>query len=195
MSRASPATPGSSSPRCRSRRSSGSRASRRRSASSRRRPATARGHGRHGHRDLRLPADPLRAAGPAVLPEVRHPDRHADGRRDRREGAPPARGFEDLHDGAGGTPRRRDVRGALGRSAGLGVRRVRVDGQSVDLDKPPKLTHRRKHRIEVVVDRAVVRRSTRSRLADSIESALDLGKGVVHIARVGDEGQRAELAG
>ncbi len=68
-----------------------------------------------------------------------------------------------------------------------GFARVRVDGQSVDLDKPPKLTHRRKHRIEVVVDRAVVRRSTRSRLADSIESALDLGKGVVHIARVGDE--------
>jgi excinuclease ABC subunit A len=68
-----------------------------------------------------------------------------------------------------------------------GFARVRVDGQSVDLDRPPKLTHRRKHRIEVVVDRAVVRRSTRSRLADSIESALDLGKGVVHIARVGDE--------
>jgi excinuclease ABC subunit A len=68
-----------------------------------------------------------------------------------------------------------------------GFARVRVDGESVSLDKPPKLSHRRKHRIEVVVDRAIVRRSTRSRLADSIESALDLGKGVVHIARVGDE--------
>ena len=64
---------------------------------------------------------------------------------------------------------------------------MRVDGQSVSLDQPPKLSHRRKHKIEVVVDRAIVRRSTRSRLADSIESALDLGKGVVHIARVGDE--------
>ena len=68
-----------------------------------------------------------------------------------------------------------------------GFARVRVDGQSVSLDEPPKLSHRRKHKIEVVVDRAIVRRSTRSRLADSIESALDLGKGVVHIARVGDE--------
>ena len=76
-----------------------------------------------------------------------------------------------------------------------GFARVRVDGQSVSLDKPPKLSHRRKHKIEVVVDRAIVRRSTRSRLADSIESALDLGKGVVHIARVGDEAERAELAG
>ena len=52
---------------------------------------------------------------------------------------------------------------------------------------PPSSSHRRKHKIEVVVDRAVVRRSTRSRLADSVESALDLGKGVVHVARVGDE--------
>jgi excinuclease ABC subunit A len=67
-----------------------------------------------------------------------------------------------------------------------GFARARVDGQSVSLDEPPKLSHRRKHKIEVVVDRAIVRRSTRSRLADSIESALDLGKGVVHIARVGD---------
>ena len=68
-----------------------------------------------------------------------------------------------------------------------GFTRVRVDGKSVDLDRPPKLSHRRKHRIEVVVDRAIVRRSTRSRLADSVESALDLGKGVLHVARVGDE--------
>ena len=75
-----------------------------------------------------------------------------------------------------------------------GFARVRVDGQSVDLDEPPKLSHRRKHRIEVVVDRAIVRRSTRSRLADSIESALDLGKGVVHVARVGDEAEEPQLA-
>jgi excinuclease ABC subunit A len=68
-----------------------------------------------------------------------------------------------------------------------GFARVRVDGQSVSLDVPPKLSHRRKHKIEVVVDRAIIRRATRSRLADSIEAALDLGKGVLHIARVGDE--------
>ncbi len=68
-----------------------------------------------------------------------------------------------------------------------GFSRARVDGKSVSLDSPPKLSHRRKHRIEVVVDRAVVRRSTRSRLADSVESALDLGKGVIHVARVDEE--------
>ena len=75
---------------------------------------------------------------------------------------------------------------------GSGFSRVRVDGASVSLDDPPKLSHRRKHRVEVLVDRAVVRRSTRSRLADSVESALDLGKGVVHVAKVGDEASEAQ---
>ena len=70
---------------------------------------------------------------------------------------------------------------------GSGFSRVRVDGKSISLDSPPKLSQKRKHRIEVVIDRAVVRRSTRSRLADSVEAALDLGKGVVLVARVDDE--------
>src|SRR5262249_45020878 len=68
-----------------------------------------------------------------------------------------------------------------------GFARVRVDGRSVSLERPPTLSHRRKHKIEVLVDRAIVRRATRSRLADSIESALDLGKGFVHVAQVGDD--------
>ncbi len=79
----------------------------------------------------------------------------------------------------------------MGRAAGFGLCAARVDGRSVSLDEPPKLSRRSKHKIEVVVDRAIVRRSTRSRLADSIESALELGKGVVHIARVGDESREA----
>src|SRR5262249_53253362 len=75
---------------------------------------------------------------------------------------------------------------------GSGVSRARGDGKSVSLDSPPKLSHRRKHRIEVVIDRAIVRRATRARLADSVESALDLGKGVVHVAKVGDEANEAQ---
>jgi excinuclease ABC subunit A len=67
-----------------------------------------------------------------------------------------------------------------------GFNRVRIDGTSHSLDDPPKLSQRRKHKVEVVIDRAVVRRATRSRLADSVEAALDLGKGVVLIARVDD---------
>jgi excinuclease ABC subunit A len=75
---------------------------------------------------------------------------------------------------------------------GSGFTRVRVDGRSVSLDEPPKLSHRRKHRLEVVVDRAIIRRATRSRLADSVESALDLGKGVVLVARVDDGKDEAQ---
>ena len=73
-----------------------------------------------------------------------------------------------------------------------GFARARVDGASIDLDSPPKLSRRRKHKVEVVVDRATVRRSTRSRLADSVESALDLGGGVIHVARVGDDDDEAK---
>ncbi len=72
-----------------------------------------------------------------------------------------------------------------------GFNRVRIDGTSQSLDEPPKLSHRRKHRVEVVVDRAIVRRKTRSRLADSVESALDLGQGVVLIAEVDDDRKEA----
>ncbi|WP_435020602.1 excinuclease ABC subunit UvrA [Tundrisphaera sp. TA3] len=72
-----------------------------------------------------------------------------------------------------------------------GFARVRVDGVSHSLDAPPELSHRRKHQVEVVIDRGILRRKTRSRLADSVESALDLGKGVVHVARVGDDADEA----
>ena len=44
---------------------------------------------RHGDRDPRLPPHPVRPARPALLPELRPGDRHPDGRRDRREDAPP----------------------------------------------------------------------------------------------------------
>jgi excinuclease ABC subunit A len=70
---------------------------------------------------------------------------------------------------------------------GSGFARVRVDGVSRSLDDPPKLSHRRKHQIEVVVDRAIARRATRARLADSVEAALDLARGVVHVVKVEDD--------
>jgi excinuclease ABC subunit A len=69
-----------------------------------------------------------------------------------------------------------------------GYNRVRIDGKTATLDDPPKLSARRKHRVEVVVDRATVRRSTRSRLAGSVEAALDLGRGVM-LAALADDGQ------
>ncbi|MFO0954647.1 MAG: ATP-binding cassette domain-containing protein, partial [Isosphaeraceae bacterium] len=113
---------------------------------------------------------------------------------DRRESPAPARRDEGLCDGRAGRAATATPMKTCGTTCGSGFARVR-DRASVSLDSPPKLSHRRKHRVEVVVDRAVVRRSTRSRLADSVEAALDLGKGVVLVAVVGDEGRRAPLAG
>src|SRR5690606_24970153 len=68
-----------------------------------------------------------------------------------------------------------------------GFQRLRVDGRSYPVDDPPAIDHRRKHLVEVVVDRMIVRRNQRGRLADSVEAALDLGKGVLNVAHV-DEG-------
>lgn len=67
-----------------------------------------------------------------------------------------------------------------------GFVRMRVDGKSYGVDEPPDIDHRRKHAVEVIVDRVVVRANQRSRVADAIETALDLGKGVLHVAHVND---------
>jgi excinuclease ABC subunit A len=67
-----------------------------------------------------------------------------------------------------------------------GFVRMRVDNQSYGIDAPPQIDHRRKHLIEVVVDRLIVRKNQRARFADAVEAALDLGKGVMHVAHVDD---------
>lgn len=67
-----------------------------------------------------------------------------------------------------------------------GFVRMRVDGMSFNVDAPPDIDHRRKHLIEVVIDRLIVRKNQRSRFADAVETALDLGKGVMHVAHVDD---------
>src|SRR5213596_321409 len=62
-----------------------------------------------------------------------------------------------------------------------GFVRVRVDGETYDLTDPPKLNRRVQHDIALVVDRVVVRRADRSRLADSIETALKAADGTVEV--------------
>src|SRR5207247_2512063 len=62
-----------------------------------------------------------------------------------------------------------------------GFVRVRVDGETYDLTQVPKLNRRQNHDIAVVVDRLVVRRADRSRLADSIETALKAADGTVEL--------------
>ena len=66
----------------------------------------------------------------------------------------------------------------------LGYVRIRVDGFTYDLSKPPEIDRRRRHDVQIVVDRIVVRQSARSRISESVEGALALGKGVIHVAYV-----------
>ncbi len=68
-----------------------------------------------------------------------------------------------------------------------GFVRMRVDGKSYGVEEPPTIDHRRKHSVEVVVDRIVVREGQRTRIADAVEAALDLGRGVLHVAHVDDQ--------
>ncbi len=63
-----------------------------------------------------------------------------------------------------------------------GYVRARIDGALCELDDPPKLDLRRKHTIEVVVDRFKVREDVKQRLAESFETALKLADGVVRVA-------------
>ncbi len=68
-----------------------------------------------------------------------------------------------------------------------GYVRVRIDGQTHELDSQPKVDRRRKHELEVIVDRVIVRKNARGRLADSVENALALGRGVLHAVTVLDD--------
>ncbi|HSC47677.1 MAG TPA: excinuclease ABC subunit UvrA, partial [Gammaproteobacteria bacterium] len=73
-----------------------------------------------------------------------------------------------------------------------GFVRARIDGTVTELDQAPKLDLRRKHTIEVVVDRFKVRPDVNLRLAESFETALRLADGIAHVAFM-DEPRRAEL--
>ena len=62
-----------------------------------------------------------------------------------------------------------------------GYVRVRVDGEIYDVTEVPELSKSKKHDIEIVVDRIVLRDGIRSRLFDSIEAALRLSEGYLVI--------------
>ncbi|MEK4248233.1 excinuclease ABC subunit UvrA [Paenibacillus sp. FSL W7-1287] len=68
-----------------------------------------------------------------------------------------------------------------------GYVRVRVDGEIRELSEEITLDKNKKHNIEVVIDRIIVKPDIESRLADSIETALELGEGRVLIDVMGQE--------
>lgn len=68
-----------------------------------------------------------------------------------------------------------------------GYVRVRVDGEIHDINDVPELDKNKNHTIEVIVDRLVVKEGIESRLADSIETALELAEGNLTVDVIGGE--------
>jgi len=73
-----------------------------------------------------------------------------------------------------------------------GFTRARVNGAVRELGEEIELDRKRKHTIEVIVDRLVVRDNLGARLADSLETALRLADGVVQVEPVADGGKGGE---
>ncbi|AOY74802.1 excinuclease ABC subunit UvrA [Clostridium formicaceticum] len=68
-----------------------------------------------------------------------------------------------------------------------GFVRVRIDGEIRDIEEDIKLEKNKKHNIDVVVDRIVVREDSHQRIADSIETVLKLTEGLVIVDVIGGE--------
>ncbi|MEL3986565.1 excinuclease ABC subunit UvrA [Bacillus velezensis] len=68
-----------------------------------------------------------------------------------------------------------------------GYVRVRIDGEMAELSDEIELEKNKKHSIEVVIDRIVVKEGVAARLSDSLETALRLGEGRVMIDIIGQE--------
>ena len=70
-----------------------------------------------------------------------------------------------------------------------GYLRVRIDGEVKEIRKGMQVDRYKIHNIEIVVDRIVIQRDIRPRLADSIETALNVGSGIVIV----NDGEKDQL--
>ncbi|MGE3777661.1 MAG: excinuclease ABC subunit UvrA, partial [Pirellulaceae bacterium] len=73
-----------------------------------------------------------------------------------------------------------------------GFVRVRVDGEVFELEQVPELSPRKLHHVEAVVDRVVLRPGLKSRLAESLQTAVKLGNGLVIACYFRGEGSSHE---
>jgi excinuclease ABC subunit A len=69
-----------------------------------------------------------------------------------------------------------------------GFVRARVNGEVMDIQDLPELDKNKKHEIEAVVDRIVLRDGVRQRVAESVEAALELGEGLVIVTHQEEKG-------
>jgi len=65
-----------------------------------------------------------------------------------------------------------------------GFTRVRINGVTHRIENVPEISRKRKHDVQIVVDRITIHPKRRSRVADSVEVALDLGRGIMQVACV-----------
>jgi len=73
-----------------------------------------------------------------------------------------------------------------------GYARVRVNGTTYDLDNVPPLSPKQQHHLQLVVDRLSTNAEDRSRLTDSVELALAMGRGVLQVAVVDRQREEAQ---
>lgn len=66
-----------------------------------------------------------------------------------------------------------------------GYVRARIDGEIIDLSEKINLEKNKKHNIEIVIDRIIVKAGIEGRITDSLETALKLGEGLVIIDKIG----------
>jgi excinuclease ABC subunit A len=71
-----------------------------------------------------------------------------------------------------------------------GFQRVKIDGEYHEIESAPPLNKKIKHDIDVVVDRIVIRAGIQSRLADSLETALQIGDSLAIAEMASDPGER-----
>ncbi len=73
-----------------------------------------------------------------------------------------------------------------------GFSRVRIDGIVYALDEFPELNKNDRHDIEIVVDRFILSPELLSRISGSIEQALELGQGIIHLLKINDNSTAVE---
>ena len=74
-----------------------------------------------------------------------------------------------------------------------GYSRAVVDGEAISLSEPPKLKKQEKHTIHVVIDRLTAKADSKSRLTDSIETALKLSSGIVLLDFVDNKSEEGKI--
>src|SRR5881628_392155 len=88
--------------------------------------------------------------------------------------------------------RKGEYRKQLAEAMKKGFVRARIDGKPHDLADEIALAKQRKHTVEIVVDRLVLKPDVKNRLTDSIETSLKIAEGLVTINVLGEKGGRSE---